>query len=212
MEFNQNSNSSLKSRVTKKKSLLQGKFNQQGIKTNYNSPTDLSKEKNLRKPEPSNKCEISAKLKLRASLWVQQNFPRVVFPLRFSCCSRAPRHVRPAVSWGHVRPPDRNSLVHYKHLACLSLGGGGKHGPGLSRVGKGSMSLHALRPTVTQDIVVYGSCPNGQYVIVWSVQEPEVRRTAAYTEPSVQYVTQPVSWIQALKLGHSSYWGHYSLQ
>lgn len=45
MEFNQNRNSSLKSKEPKKKRLLWVEFNQQGIKTNYNSPTDLSKEK-----------------------------------------------------------------------------------------------------------------------------------------------------------------------
>lgn len=125
------------------------------IKSNYDSPTDLTKKKSTETWSQQQMWEFQQSWN---SEFLREDFKifRLWFFLPASLAVLVhPCHVRPAASWGHVQPPDRNSLVHYKHRACLSLEGGCKHGPGLSKVGKGSLSLHVLRPSVTQDIVVY---------------------------------------------------------
>lgn len=54
-------------------------------------------------------------------------------------------------------------------------GGGGKHGPGLSRVGKGSVSLHALRPAATQDFVVCAQAPVDSMLLCGQSKKQKLR-------------------------------------
>jgi len=157
-------------------------LNQQGNTTNTNSPTDLGMEKINWNLDPATNVKPPVKLKHRAPLWGQQHIPSVVFPLHLSCLSRAPLS-RSASSL--LRPPNRNSLGHYKHLACLSLGEANVV-QACPVWAKGVCLCNAQSPAATQDIVLYPLALT--YVIVWSVREPEgsLRRTTTTVSHSAR--------------------------